>query len=63
MDAPIYHRGMAEALGVSHKKLEGMTIRKIVNRAFKRGLDLELTRGGVGPGLTLSATTEEKKEV
>lgn len=59
---PIFHRGMAEVLGISVAELEQMSILDLVNFSFDRGYKIEVSDRGVGPGLTLSANVESSDE-
>ncbi len=52
----IYHRGLAEALGVSPTQLENMTVRALAVLAHHKGGRLDFgAHSGLGLGLTLSA--------
>ena len=57
----IYHRGMAEALGVSIDRLNRMGLRELAVLALERGYTITVDMNGVGPGLTLRSVTEEKQ--
>lgn len=55
-----YHRGLAEAFGVTEQKLEEMTLSEIAKRAFDLGGELTFhTDGGEGPGLTFTSESRE----
>ena len=56
----IYHRGMAEELGITEDRLGKMTIAELCRAYRKRGIRLEPREGGVGPGLTLRALEERE---
>ncbi len=51
----IFHRGMAEALGVTEAELEKMGMRALARRAYDLGYEIKVNRaGGVAPGLTMT---------
>ena len=55
-----YHRGLAEAFGVTQEQLEEMTMREMAERAFDLGGELTFSaEGGEGPGLTFSSESME----
>lgn len=52
----IYHKGLAEALGITQTQLEDMTMREMVEKAYQLGGTLDIKVGeGEGAGLTLSS--------
>lgn len=56
----IFHRGMAEALNVSHDRLENMSLRELAECAYDAGYIIEVNEtGGVGRGLTLRAESDK----
>jgi hypothetical protein len=55
----IYHKGLAEAFGITHAEMENMSVREMAERAFDLGGELKFAMGGAGPGLTLSASSVE----
>lgn len=55
-----YHRGLAEAFGVTQEQLEEMTLREVATRAYDLGDELIFREeGGAGPGLTFTSESKE----
>jgi hypothetical protein len=57
----VYHRGMAEELGITEAALEAMTLAQLCREYRKRGIRLEPRDGGDGPGLTLRDQFESEQ--